>query len=77
MGEMPRPFRFGICVDGATSREEWVSLARRAEDFGYATFLVGDHFNWGVSPLSALMAAADATTTLRIGSYVFNKGVFA
>jgi probable F420-dependent oxidoreductase len=34
---------------------------------------VGDHFYWGVSPLSALMAAADATTTLRIGSYVFNN----
>lgn len=73
MERTPRPFRFGICVFGATSRQEWTTYARRAEDLGYATFLVGDHFYWGVSPLSALMAAADATTTLRIGSYVFNN----
>src|SRR5690242_10574092 len=73
MERKPRPFRFGICLFGATSREEWMTYARRAEDAGYATLLVGDHYDWGVSPLSALMAAADATTRLRIGSYVFNN----
>ena len=65
-----RPFRFGFATEGAPSREEWVALARKAEDLGYATFLLPDHFVTEFPPLIALMAAADATKTLRIGSFV-------
>jgi alkanesulfonate monooxygenase SsuD/methylene tetrahydromethanopterin reductase-like flavin-dependent oxidoreductase (luciferase family) len=33
---------------------------------------MGDHFSiGGLGPLAALLAAADATTTLRLGSMVF------
>jgi probable F420-dependent oxidoreductase len=69
----PRPFRFGVCVHGAPTRAAWAALARKAEALGYATFLVGDHLYWPVAPFAALMAAADATTTLRVGTFVANN----
>ena len=43
-----RPFRFGIKVatdpGDIPTREAWITLARKAEDLGYATFSVADHF---------------------------------
>lgn len=68
-----RPFRFGVVAGSASSREEWQTLARRAEELGYATFLLTDHFVNEFPPLVALMAAADATTTLRVGTFVFDN----
>lgn len=68
-----RPFRFGALARVAHSREEWRGKARRAEELGYATFLVPDHFREQVAPTVALMAAADATTTIRVGSMVFDN----
>jgi probable F420-dependent oxidoreductase len=69
-----RPFRFGIAVsEDVPSRDEWIRLARRTEDLGYATFLVADHFINEYLPITALMFAADVTRTLRIGSYVFDN----
>jgi probable F420-dependent oxidoreductase len=65
-----RPFRFGVIGVSAHSRKEWVAKARRAEGLGFSTFLVWDHFNDQLAPLPALLAAADATTTLRIGTCV-------
>jgi probable F420-dependent oxidoreductase len=66
-----RPFRFGVAAFGAQSYDEWVALARTAEALGYAIFLMPDHFQPQLAPLAALMAVADATSTLRIGSLVF------
>jgi probable F420-dependent oxidoreductase len=37
---------------------------------GYSTLTVADHFDDQLAPVPALMAAADATTTLRIGALV-------
>jgi probable F420-dependent oxidoreductase len=68
-----RPFRFGVITESAPSREQWITLVRKAEDLGYATFLLADHFVNEFPPLTALMAAADATKTLRIGSFVFDN----
>lgn len=68
---MPRPFRFGIQAKSATTRTEWVEMARRVEDLGYATLSLPDHFDGQLAPTPALMAAADATSTLRIGSLVW------
>ncbi len=72
-----RPFRFGIQVatdpGDIPSREAWVRLARRTEDLGYSTFLMADHFVNEYLPIAALMFVADATTTLRIGSCVFDN----
>src|SRR5439155_637641 len=38
---------------------------------GYDVFLVTDHMGKQLAPIPALMAAADATTRLRVGSIVF------
>lgn len=69
----PHRFRFGVQAHTATSGEEWARFARRAEDLGYATLFMPDHFGDQLAPVPALMAAADATTELRIGSLVFDN----
>lgn len=69
---MTNPFRFGVMVEGAGSREEWVARARKAEELGYSTILAADHvFPFQLAPVAALACAAEATTRLRIGSFVF------
>jgi probable F420-dependent oxidoreductase len=68
-----RPFRFGVVAESAPSREAWFELVRKAEDMGYATFLLADHYVNEFPPLVALMAAADATRTIRIASFVFDN----
>jgi len=60
------------------SSEEWITKARQAEDYGYTTFLIRDHFirePFGdqLAPLIALMAAASVTKTLRVGSLVLDN----
>ena len=66
-----RPFRFAVTASHATSGADWSALARRAEELGYASLLVPDHFGRQLSPIAALSAAAAATTRLRIGGFVF------
>ena len=66
-------FQFGMMIEGPASREQWTTLARKAEDLGYATLLLSDHLAASFPPISPLMAAADATRTLRIGSFVFDN----
>src|SRR4051795_6438839 len=45
--------------------------ARNVESLGYSTLTTGDHiFFGGLAPIPALMAAADATTTLRLATRV-------
>ncbi len=68
-----RPFRFGVVAESAPSREAWIELVRRSEYLGYATFLLADHYVNEFPPIAALMAAADAASTIRIGSIVFNN----
>lgn len=67
------PFRFGAAVEGAPSRAAWIALARRAEELGYAILQIPDHYSTEFTPIPALMAAADATKTIRIGSFVFDN----
>ena len=61
-----RPIRFGTGGGRVADRERLVAAARRAEDLGYSTFSMADHFGLPLAPLIALQAVADATTTLRI-----------
>ncbi|MGF1595639.1 MAG: TIGR03621 family F420-dependent LLM class oxidoreductase [Acidimicrobiales bacterium] len=68
---MTRPFRFGVQTKAAGSRAEWVALARAVEDRGYSSLTMSDHFDDQLAPTVALMAAADATETLRIGTLVW------
>jgi probable F420-dependent oxidoreductase len=56
------------------SHGEWVRHARKVEDLGYSTLWIGQHPSWGgIEPIVALMAAADATTRLRIASHAFTN----
>src|SRR5436190_2366043 len=68
-----RRFRFGVCPGSAQSREDWEAQARKAEDLGYSTFLVPDHYVNDLATVPALAIAAEATRTLRVGSYVFDN----
>ena len=67
---MTRPFRFGVSVGDAPTRRAWTDKARRAEALGYDTLLVADHLVDVLAPIPALVAAADATTEVRVGSLV-------
>lgn len=71
------PFRFTVqasALPGGTAAVTaggWRELARKAEDLGYSTLTVADHLDDQLAIVPALQAAADATTTLRIGALVF------
>lgn len=69
----PRPFRFGVQLSTAPDAAAWTALARQVEDLGYSSVSLPDHFGDQLSPSVALQAAADATTTLRIGTLVFDN----
>lgn len=68
---LERPFRFAVTARFTRSGSHWRDVARRAEDLGYDVLLVTDHMGAQLAPIPALMAAADATTRLRVGSFVF------
>lgn len=80
---MTRPFRFGCQAYNAASRAEWKDKARRAEDLGYSSFMLADHYigpgpaltatNHPVQSLAAVPAiavAAEATTSIKVGARV-------
>ena len=74
MSKFPhRGFRFGVQASRATTAKEWADLARRAEAHGYDVLTMPDHFTDQLAPVPALMAAADATTDLRVGALVFDN----
>jgi probable F420-dependent oxidoreductase len=67
-----RPFRFGVeTLSYASSGPAWRDAARKIEGLGYATLLVDEHIDRQLAPIAALVAAAEATTALRVGSFVF------
>ena len=68
-----RRFRFGVQCSFAGSGKEWAEKAARVEDLGYSTLCVPDHFDDQLAPIPALVAAAAATTTLRVGTLVLDN----
>lgn len=68
-----KPFRFGVNLRSAGSRADWTAKARRLEDQGYATLGVPDHLATMLAPMTALAAAAEATTRLRLATLVLNN----
>lgn len=70
---MTRPFRFAAQIAKAPTKAAWGEAARKAEDLGYSTLTMPDHFGDQLAPVPAMMAAADATTDLRIGTLVFDN----
>ena len=78
-----RPFRFGVQSFQTPSAQAWRDQARRAEALGYSVLNLADHVigpgpalaatNHPVQDLAAIPAmvvAAEATTTLRVGCRV-------
>jgi probable F420-dependent oxidoreductase len=68
-----RKFRFGVQLHNAPDAKSWADQARKAEDLGYSTAFMPDHFGDQLAPVPALMAAADATTDLRVGALVLDN----
>ena len=69
-----RPFRFGVSIRGASTRQEWRHKARQAEAVGFDTLLTADHLVDGMlAPLTSLVVAAEATARIRIGTLVLNN----
>jgi probable F420-dependent oxidoreductase len=78
-----RPFRFAVQAHKAAAEAEavtaagWRDLARAAEDLGYSTLHVADHYldrgraPQHLAPIAAMATAAAVTSTLRVGSRVF------
>jgi probable F420-dependent oxidoreductase len=67
------PFRFGVNVGRAGSRAAWADKARKLEELGYATLTVPDHLTDLLAPMPAVISAAEATKTLRVGTNVLNN----
>lgn len=78
-----RPFRFGLQSYAPTSATQWREQARRAEELGFSTFSLADHVIGPgpalaptghsvqtVAAIPAMAVAAEATSTIRIGSRV-------
>ncbi len=75
MDEQARAFRFGVVGESIRSGAELAATARRAEELGYATLTLRDHFvtePFGdqLAPMVALASAAAVTGTLRLGTMV-------
>ena len=68
-----KPFRFGVNLRSAGSRVEWVDKARKLEDLGYSSLTVPDHLAEMFAPMPALVSAAAATKTIRVGTAVLNN----
>jgi len=68
-----RPFRFGICFTGHVDAKQWADMAKRVEGEGFSQLLVADHYMNPMACGPLILAAALATTTLRVGSYVYNN----
>ncbi len=69
---VPRPFRFGGGAAATATATQFAENALRLEALGYDTLLMPDHFErewFAVGP--AVVAAACATSTLRVGCLVY------
>ena len=67
---MTHPFRFGIQLTQPLPGAGWGDTARKLEDLGWSTLVMPDHFEDQLAVGPALAAAAEATTTLRLGALV-------
>ena len=68
---MARDFRFSTNVFGVSSRAALQERCRRLESAGFATLFAADHLG-APAPFPVLVAAADATERLRVGTLVLN-----
>jgi probable F420-dependent oxidoreductase len=75
----PKPFRFSIQASAppggftgtAADGPAWRDLARRTEDLGYSSLTIADHLDEQFAATPAIVSAAEATSTLLIGTLVW------
>lgn len=72
---MDKQFRFGVGLHPIRSATELAETARRLEGFGFDVLHVPDHLG-APAPFPLLVAAAAATSTIRVGTYVLNAGFY-
>lgn len=72
-GDQMSSFRFGVHASVAPTMSAWRDQARMAEDLGYSTLYVADHLGSQFGPLVATTVAAEATSTLNVGTLVLNN----
>jgi probable F420-dependent oxidoreductase len=72
---MTNNLRFGVGIRSVKSRTELLETARRYEDLGFDVLHVPDHLG-APAPFPVLAAAAQVTTTLRLGTFVLNAGFY-
>ncbi|NIH77755.1 TIGR03621 family F420-dependent LLM class oxidoreductase [Amycolatopsis viridis] len=63
--------RFGVKMMAAGTRAEFVDKVRRAEELGFDVVTVADHLGMP-APFPALVLAAEATSRVRLGTFVLN-----
>lgn len=68
-----RRFRFGVQISKARPANEWRERAREAETLGYDVLLMPDHFGAQLAIGPALAVVAEATSTIRIGTLVWQN----
>ncbi len=67
-----RPFRFAVDLQQPLDGSTFAESAREIETLGYSTLFVPDHFDEGLGPIAAMAIASAVTTTLNVGSLVFD-----
>lgn len=67
--------RFGVSLTTLEDRASWMDKCRRAEDLGYHVITVPDHLDMP-SPFPACVLAAEATTSIRVGTFVSNTAFY-
>ncbi|GAA1250088.1 TIGR03621 family F420-dependent LLM class oxidoreductase [Prauserella halophila] len=68
-------FRFGVNMLASGERPQWLDKCRRAEDFGFDVVAVADHLGMP-SPFPSLVAAAEATERVQLGTFVVNTAFY-
>ena len=68
-----KPFRFAAGIRHTSTRVEFVNEVREVERLGYSALMLSDHLVDQLAPISALGVAAGVTSTLRLGTFVFNN----
>jgi probable F420-dependent oxidoreductase len=60
-----------VQANGPADPVAWREQAKAAEDLGYSVLTMADHMDDDLAPGTALVAAAGATTTLRLGTLLY------